>query len=194
MKKAESILREALAETGAVVPLQSTGRGGQIDFLCKQIPGHESRWLYMVESLLRWAEQSGLYSNFLIARRYLLKDDRMVFGWFLSLDLSSAVKLQEACETLAKCLASSTKGAEGILVDAPKAAPRQAVPAPQVEKTETPRIRIVKQWIDDNGKQWEESVMPLPHAHKDLNVPSKPRWSEEHGRFIGGQRGAKKTV
>ncbi len=194
MKKAEAILREALAETGAVIPLKSSGRGGTIDYLCKQMPGHESRWLSMVESLLQWAETAGVQEYFLVARKYLLKDGKMVFGWYIRLEASSATRLQETCQSFAECLQAATRVAEDIPVQA--ARPALAAQAPQVTqapKKNGPSIQIVKQWTDDNGKQWEESVMPLPHAHKDLNIPSKPVWSEEHGRYVGGSRGAKST-
>lgn len=193
MKKAESILRDALADTGAVIPLHSVGRGGYIEFLCKQMPGHESRWLFMVESLLRWAETKGIQSNFLIARRYLLKDNRMVFGWFLSIDLSSAAKLQDACETLARCLETATREAETLPVAAVKQVQSPQTPNASKRSEPSPLIRIVKQGVDEQGRVYEESVMALPHARSDLNVPSKPKWNEELGRFVGGNRGAKYT-
>ena len=43
----------------------------------------------------------------------------------------------------------------------------------------------------DDGKIEIVDEIPLPHVGGDYNRPSQPVWSEKHGKYIGGGKGAK---
>lgn len=181
MKKAEQILRDALAMTGMVIPLTSTGRGGSVEFLCRQIPGQEASWLGVVESLLKWGEEkSNIKDRLFIARRYLLKDGKMVFGWFVGIDMPSATKLQDACKTMAELIS----GHQAELSPAVSTAPPQrgAVKAPPARGG--PSITVVSRGTDGEGKDYEVTEMPLPHVSRDLNAPTT---GSTKGAFLHGK-------
>lgn len=175
-KKTEEQVSDALKGTGMVVPLSSDRVWSGWDFLCRLVPGQEKNWLKVVNSLLKWAETRAKTDIF-IARRYLLKDGAMVFGWYIRLQAKGAKDLKVASEEVCKILGSS----------------RTSTPAP-VKKvgTSSSKLTVVRSSVDDKGNVNEEIVMPLPHMNgKDMNTPTKPIWNETLGRFVGGQKGAK---
>lgn len=54
-------------------------------------------------------------------------------------------------------------------------------------------LRVVKHERGADGKETIIEEMPLPHIHRELNVPTKPIWNEKLGKFTGGKRGAEYT-
>lgn len=181
MKKAEQVLRDALAMTGMVIPLTSTGRGGSVEFLCRQIPGQEASWLSVVEALLRWGdEKSNVKDRLFIARRYLLKDGKMVFGWFVGIDMPSAGKLQDACKTMAELISNhQPELSPAVSTPQPSRTPVKASPA-----VGAPSIRVISKGTDGEGKDYEVTEMPLPHVTRDLNAPTA---GSTKGAFLHGK-------
>lgn len=47
------------------------------------------------------------------------------------------------------------------------------------------------EYTRDDGRVVIIDEVPLPHVGADFNRPSQPTWSEEHGKFVGGGKGAK---
>lgn len=180
--KTEELIKEALAMTGLISPVSSDRVWAGWELLCRQVPGQEGPWLQTVDRLLRWeaSRPSGRTPDRLfIARRYLLKDGKMVFGWYLKLNCKSAEGLREATESLVEVLkGSKPQRASGGPLAAPQRPPSTA-------------IRVIQNSTDDDGNVHEITEMRLPHVGKDMNTPSKPVWNEELGKFVGGGRGAK---
>lgn len=190
-RKTEDSAREALLESTLVIPISSERYWAGWEFLCRQVPGQEKAWLVCVEDLLRWGEKDLVKAEeLLVARKYLLKDGKMVYGWLIRLKAKHAqslVKLTESFVAVVKNRAHT--------VPAP-VSQTQSQPQAQVAKTlrtNAPRIKVISRETDEEGKLVEITEMPLAHVRQDLNVPSKPIWSNEHGRYIGGGKGAKST-
>lgn len=203
-----SALQSALLSTGLVQPLTvNSGKAvGGITIMCRQVPGQEPAWLKVVQDLLFAARTNGF--EILIARRYVLLGEKMVFGWFLQL-YGGPKDVEHYFEML-----------RGILEDArptlssplpPSQAPYQNAPQPQPPVQEQPpRVpsqpqpqqprgtgertfspRVIQSGFDQNTQREIEVIeLPLPNTSKDLNKPSKPVWSEEHNKWIGGGKGA----
>jgi hypothetical protein len=187
-RKNEDLVRDALLESALVVPISSERSYAGWEFLCRQVPGQERAWLACVEDLLRWAQTALSKSEeLLIARKYLIKDDRMVYGWLLRLKAKSAQNVSNLTDSFISIL---KKKASSMPV---AALPQSAGTVQPRTSTVTPRIKIVSKMTDEEGRLIEVTEMPLPHVRHDLNIPSKPIWSEEHGRYVGGGKGAKPT-
>lgn len=180
-KNPEQEIREALSMTGLVTPVSSSSKAGRAEFLCRIVPGKDADWLLMVEKLLQ--QRTGVL---FIARQYLLKDNKLVFGWFIEVQCDSVAKLKEEVPYLVTAL-----GRPGRIVKT-KADPKKAPPRKQPVTGPSP-LKVVSSSTDSEGNRIEITEMPIPHVGKDLNTPSKPVWSAEHGRFIGGGRGATYT-
>ncbi|TXH09032.1 MAG: hypothetical protein E6R04_09125 [Spirochaetes bacterium] len=175
-KKTEEQVSESLKGTGMVVPVSSDRVWSGWDFLCRLVPGQEKNWLKVVNSLLKWADSRG-NTDLFIARRYLLKDGSMVFGWYIRLQTKNAKDLKTASEEVCQLLSKSKSPV--------------SVPVRKVSSS-TSKLTVVKSTVDEKGNINEEFVMPLPHMNgKDMNTPTKPVWNETLGRFVGGQKGAK---
>lgn len=128
MNKAPQALREALYETGLVQPIELSGRGGNVSCLCRQIPGHEKSWIRVVDSILEVAEENKIDVH--VCRRYIRKNDRMVFGWFLGVEAKSAKALVEAIDLLVPVL----KRAQEFILDEPDPVVRKPA-RPYADKT-----------------------------------------------------------
>lgn len=174
-KKTEEQVSDALRGTGMVIPLSSDRVWSGWDFLCRLVPGQEKNWLKVVNSLLKWADARGKTDLF-IARRYLLKEGSMVFGWYIRLQTKNAKDLKSASDEVCELLTKS----------------KPSTPIVQKRISSSSKLTVVKSSVDDKGNVNEEIVMPLPHMNgKDMNTPTKPVWNETLGRFVGGQKGAK---
>ncbi len=171
--------------TGLVMPLSSDRVWSGWELLCRQVPGQESVWLQMVDKLLRWeatAPSGRTPDKLFIARRYLLKDGKMVYGWYLKLTCKSADRLREATESMVEVLKTGKPEA----TEAPVVSQQRPV-----QKQGQQLMRVLQRSQDEEGNVHEVTEMRLPHITRDLNVPTKPVWSESLGKFIGGQKGAK---
>jgi len=174
-KKTEEEVAEALRQSQMVEPVSSDRTWSGWAFLCRLLPGQEKNWLKTVENILRWASKRD-HTELFIARQYLLKNDKVVFGWFVELKVKNAKELKEASDGFCALLKRSEK------VEVPKRKP----------SANSPRLTVVSSSKDSKGNVVEEVTMPLPNmSGKDMNVPSKPIWNENLGRFVGGQKGAK---
>lgn len=180
-------LQSAINGTGwlSVVLVEPLKNGASI--LCRHVPGKETQVLQLFSSLLSWEEAAkssfeGLLLN--VSRRYLLKEGRMVFGWNITLQTKKAADFQSALISIVTTFPKSTQ--------IPIHMAKKVVHVPQQE-TSSSSIRLVNKRQDgDTGEIIEEFEMPLPHQTKPMNVPSTPTWSETHGRYVGGGRGARR--
>lgn len=182
MIRAETRIQEALLKGGFLTPIVVRGRGGYVSLLCRQVPGMDKAWLVALKMLLVQTESLGIGDNVFIGRKYVLKEGQLAFGWYLQFDFKNVGLLNEAFDKLEPLFKASQP---------PQVVQRKTVTVkPVTVNPNIPRITIVRSGVDDDGNVVEESIMPLPHIKKDMNVPSKPIWSEEHGRMVGGGRGA----
>lgn len=183
-KNIEELIRGALIQTEMVYPVSSDRVFAGCQFLCRQIPGQEAQWLQTVDRLLKWeAEQTDKASLF-IARRYLLKDGKMVYGWFFKLTGPSGKAIATIAQNVVNVLKTPTTVAPAKVVQAPQAQ------SPGALRPQTGGMRVVRRETGEDGQLIEETEMRLPHVPSDLNVPTKPVWSPTHGRYIGGGKGA----
>lgn len=180
--RAELALKSALLGTGLVQPVESMARTGHVEVLCRQVPGQEKAWLEVLKQLLV-LEKDGI--SLLLARRYVLRNDALAFGWHVQVNAAGKL-LGAAVEAMVEVLAKAKptlSAATPQVVATPRPAVVQSAP-------DTPRpggetyIRVVRREIDEEtGQLIVEEEMPLPHVYRDLNRPAYP-----------GAAGAKKTA
>jgi hypothetical protein len=205
--KTEVILMGALLGTGLVQPVSHFSKGGAVTFLCRQVPGQEKPWIAVVDQLLTAVEPlqaAGTGADIHLCRKYLRREGQLVFGWFLSIVVPKAKELDTVLAAVLPVLQAArpvlTPVTPPVAPQAPQAptAPAQAAsydePVEQVRQPEhVPRLRKVVVEDEIDGGTREEIVIPLPHASKGRNMPSKPVWDENEGRFRGGGKGAKRA-
>jgi hypothetical protein len=196
--KASLELKSALLMTGLVQPVSSETEVRKISVLCRQVPGQESAWLKVVHKLLEKAEETSI--DLLVCRRYLLKDGRMVFGWYLEIHGKKAAAISAATSVLIEVL----EGAKPSLVstpEVPQARPVVSTPVVQESPKTPPKkeesrgsmsVNVIHRKVNpQTGQITEITEMPLPHVYRDLNVPTEPTFSPKLGKYVGGGRGAK---
>lgn len=182
--------------TGLVQPVSSNQKGGWLEVLCRQIPGQERPWLAAVEALLEVAEVHGLSDALILARRYLRRDGRMVFGWYLSVGLKNTKELAAASAHLIRTLEGfrptlsvgplSADKADRANISPPIPVPHRPQPAAVRAMTNaTPRPpsdgqdpvsptgRAQKAVTTVAGSDGRAEVLeiPLPHTYGELNKP-----------------------
>lgn len=205
--KTELALQSALMSTGLVQPVETKGRGGRVEILCRQVPGQERPWLRVVEGLLAALPSGELH----ICRRYVLKEGKLAFGWHLGFEMPTAKALQNAAELAVAVLARAKPELTSVVEDEaqavvvppqrsramapgqhpPRAAPVARAPGaparlemPPPGRTEG--IRVVRRAVDEEtGSTIIEEEMPLPHVYRDLN---KPRHKDGRGARMYSER------
>lgn len=210
MSKALDQLRDGLFRTTLVQPISFEGRGGSVSVMCRQIPGQEKAWVKLVDALLMKAEFKEISVH--VCRRYIRKDGRMVFGWFVGVEAKTAAALVDAVQELAPILEDGPTFAKDV-PQAPPPAPKKYV-SPYQDKTP----QHVKDGLAQDGHPMEttaaprapeesgpdpeappgfnfamknlgngHSEMPLPHVYtKDRNSPQP---GSTRGAYGGGKTG-----
>jgi len=181
----EQELEDLLASSGMVEPVSVSKRGRRASCLCRGITSEVPRWLEFVKQLLIWAEENQKTDCVFIGKQYLLKNGAVAFGWLVEFEFDSAKELKAFMTGfLAPTLRFQRKSATQR--PAQRAQPQQAGKKPNIAK-------VVSRHVDDKGRVNEIVEVPLAHVAKDLNIPTKPVWSDTHGRMVGGGRGATST-
>lgn len=201
MSKSLEALREALYGTGLVQPVDAKGRGGAVSCLCRQLPGQEAPWIAVVDQLLSVADGNSLFVDFHVCRRYVRREGKMVFGWFLGIEAKNAAGLVEAVGAIVTILKSAKPSLTSIVQAAPQS--QQAPQAPQQfalkplsqkeinehtrahrrppeesgpdpvapDRAPVPRLKTIARGQDEKGRPTSIVEMPLPHTYKELNIP-----------------------
>lgn len=226
MSKPLDALREALFATGLVQPLESKATAKKVAVLCRLTPGQERAWLRVVESLLKTFDNRP-DTEIILARRYVMRNGRMAFGWYIVFETKNAKELKALIPEAVTILQAAKPDLNPVVEEEERPAPTPkkllrykspyandpdvaaalaaagstAAPrAPSMEgEDDEPRpppglkvkLTTVENTIDSKGKRKIVQEMPLPNVYQELNKPTKPEWSETHGRYIGGGRGAK---
>ena len=181
----EQELEMLLANSGMVEPVSIKKRGRKASCLCRGVPSEVSRWLEFVKQLLLWAEENQQTDSVFVGKQYLLKSGNVAFGWLLEFDFNSAKELKAF---MAGFLSPTLRFHKKPGAQRPaQIQPQQAGKKPNI-------VKVISRHVDDKGRVNEVVEVPLAHVPKDLNVPTKPVWSETHGRMIGGGRGATSTT
>lgn len=157
MSKALDELRDALYGTTLVQPLSHEGRGGSLSVLCRQSPGQERAWIQLVDTMLsltaHWPP-----NKLHVCRRYVLKDERMAFGWHIGIEAKSAAELVEAVRELSLILANGPKIAKTLekteAISVP-VAPKKYV-SPYADKTP----QSIKEGLAEDGTPVGSSASP----------------------------------
>lgn len=189
MKSKTDGLQTAINATGFLSVVVAEPMKNGVSILCRHVPGKENQVLSLFSALLNWetaakATFEGL--SLLVSRRYLLKEGKMVFGWGISVQTKKATDFQMATISLVTLLSGIPVGPTQAVKKAPLAVKHRAPPS-------STSIVLVGKRTDSDGMPIEEFEMPLPHQSKPMNVPTAPVWSEEHGKYLGGGRGARHT-
>lgn len=197
-------LRTALMETGLVMPVSHGDSLRHFWVLTRLTPGQEPAWMDAVQNILIQTGHlsiDGEVPDVIVSRRYVLKDGKMVFGWYLSVVAKKQSTLVGTVEKIIEVLRTAKAGL--IDVDDPVPSPERQSPlrlaapvqsrvlapgqhpkravAPRPPGVGSPReppaghqvsIRIVKRDIDTGGQPVVIEEMPLPHTYRDLNVPN----------------------
>lgn len=173
MSKALDQLRDGLYRTTLVQPLDFEGRGGSISVMCRQIPGQEKAWVKLVDALLLKAEAKGITVH--VCRRYIRKDGRMAFGWFLGVEAKSALALIDAVKDLVGVLEGGPGFAKAVAeVEVPM--PTKKYVSPYQDKTP----KSVQDALDGDSversaatrEHREFEVGPDPVAPKGARLPA----------------------
>lgn len=193
-------LKMALMSTGLVTPVDGSEHLRNFHVLCRQVPGQEKTWLQVVESILKIPPIDNV--EFFLARRYLLKDEKLAFGWYVGVHAKTVKDLDYAVAALELELGmfkpSLTRPAPEHAPPAdPDPAPAYRRPlAPgqhpsHVQRNRqptagelipssgqvapngfSPRLTTVKSSYDAKGRQEIVQEMPLPHVHSEMNRPN----------------------
>jgi hypothetical protein len=126
-------LKSALLGTGLVQPVSSEARRAgakwfSLEVLCRQTPGQEAPWLGVVDQVLSLTEAAPLSLH--ICRRYLRKNNRMVFGWHIGLS-GSLTEVEAAVQAVVPVLVAARPELDG-------AAPAPARPPARAGGREAP--------------------------------------------------------
>ena len=179
LTEAELMFKSALINTGLVQPIGSETGPKKLAVLCRLVPGQDKVWLLAVKALL----QSDI--NLLICRRYLLKDDSLVFCWYIRIDGIMPRSSKALIETLESILSKFRPSLDGPVSESvihsnkpvvkqngsliPPGSPGGQTPPPGY----TPKIRFEKHLDKEKGILINEVMeMPIPHVYRDLNVPN----------------------
>lgn len=184
MTKLEVFLKSKLLDSGLVQPVSSSSKGGSIEILCRARFGQDKDWLDQVLQILLECEKFGL--EVLIAKRYLLKEGRMVFGWYLKFTAKNAAELnKKVMEVFTKVdlMSKSVVSSNVPVRPAPPGVHPKKIPAPRPPQTSgpdpipsnvSPRIKRVERKFDqESGRVTEVFEMPLPHVTKPMNIPNE---------------------
>jgi hypothetical protein len=120
-------LKSALLGTGMVQPVSSgfeKGKNGRLWVLCRQLPHRERPWLKVVHLLLSVAEDMDVELH--ICRRYVLKEGRLVFGWYVGVS-GPPRRVQRTVEGLLATLAGVEAPLDAVDEDGPSG---RAIAAP----------------------------------------------------------------
>ena len=189
-QKADIDLQTALVLSGLVQPVSSKVKGGKLQIMCRLQSGADKRWLEVVESLLKLTKEAP--AEIIICRRYILKDEHMVFGWFLHIDAKNVKSLEMIVSDMVGVIGSYRPLLEAPVIQAPRRAlapgehPPVRLPPPrppgepgmdhQPPEGFVPKLTTVKNITDANGRPTVIEEMPLPHVHKEMNqINSKGR-------------------
>jgi hypothetical protein len=204
--------------TGLLQPVSSSDNPKNFWVMCRIVPGQEPAWLRIVETILvsheanvDWVDKPEI----ILARRYVAKDGKMAFGWYVSIIAKSVKDLEKATQVLQMHLEDARPTLTSV-TQVPQRAPvvepvgralppgqhprprapdarvaGEALSNPEPPKDFTPAIRIVKKGFDDKGRLETVEEMPLPHVYKELNTPSargKGAWKDGSFHATGGRK------
>jgi hypothetical protein len=191
-------LRSAIMATGLLQPVSHSDNPKHFWVLNRIVPGQESAWLDVVESLLvdfEAAAWEGAKPDLIIARRYVAKEGKLVFGWYINV----VAKTLKDLEQMISMVVMHLEGAKPQLAPASRSAPVETptpvAPTPQRQqrvlapgqhpaaRPPSPRapgvgaitpeppgfkhgLRVVKRTMGEDGKSAIiEEEMPLPHVY-----------------------------
>jgi hypothetical protein len=187
-----SSLQLALLNTGMLQVVEYNDKLPHFWILCRIIPGQEAAWLGVVERILGKFDVS---VDLVIARRYVLRSGKMLFGWHIGLVPKSVKHLASAVDMITAAL----KEARPALPEPPtpprpvravRSAPRPqatakapSVPAPRAKTSSSHNaLRVVQRSFED-GRSVVIEEMGLPHTYRELNVPNeKGKGAELYGK------------
>lgn len=178
-------LRESLFATGLVQPLDGSGKGKSVSLLCRQIKGQEASWILAIDKILEASEAEGFHSH--ICRRYVRREGRIAFGWFLEFSASSAKGLVSVVDRVSEILRATPRSTEqapaqkiftsaknpGRSSNSSTAAPRSGEVQVDTPPPTNFKVRMVETRIgtDKDGRPTFVQEMPLPHVYEDINAP-----------------------
>lgn len=201
MSKALETLREALYGTTVIQPISSESKGGSLGIHCRQVVGQEKAWVKLADELLLVAESHSLSIH--VCRRYVRKDARMLFCWFIGIEAKSAKALVEAVDLLVPVLARGPEFSRALAraEPTPVKTPVSTYPEPP------PKAVIIKAAAQREFQVGDDPVvpagfkptlrnigggmqeMPLPHTFRDFNKPKPGSTRGAYGGSgIGGGR------
>lgn len=178
-------LREALFATGMVQPLDGSGKGKSVSLLCRQIKGQEAAWILAIDRILEVSESEGFDSH--ICRRYVRREGKIAFGWFLEFSASSAKGLVQVVDRISEILRSIPRSSEQApaqkIFTSAKSPGRPQTPthasprSGEVQVDTIPPKNFKVQMVetrtgtDKDGRPTFVQEMPLPHVYEDINAP-----------------------
>lgn len=209
-------LRTALMATGLLMPVSSSDNPKNFWILCRIVPGQETAWLKVVENILLSHEADVDWKDkpdIVLARRYVAKDGKMVFGWYLSIIAKSVKELEKAEHFLHRHLEEARPtltSPEQVPQKAPVVPGRtlapgqhppprapvarsasEALSTPEPPRNFSPALRVVKKSFDEKGRLETVEEMPLPHVYRELNTPNdkgKGAWKDGSFHATGGRK------
>lgn len=193
----ENVLRMS----GLVIPLWGGGYGKRQWLMARQVPGREKTWLKAVQAMLeKWGEETEKGTELVIARRYILKNKKMVFGWYISVEHKSAAEVKQVFANLIEVVNGFAGTFEAEPEDEPAPQPTakaqkqgkrpthlQATPANIASQTTArprppegtpdpvaPQNYVPRAKLVTTGPNGAKEVieMPLPHVYGELNRPA----------------------
>lgn len=183
-KEIELELKSAILDTGVLTPVDISVKGKTAWVMCRQVKGSDKFVLDFIPGILQL--ESGLL-ELSVCKKYVLKENALVFGWYFRFEGSNAENLKEGIvrfSAFTKTLVYKPEADNGPQTgrgngstDTSKAernepSPRNNTPT----RNSAPSIQTVKRFDKETGQVVDEVVeMPLPHVGAmDMNAPTGP--------------------
>lgn len=172
-RRGGEVLAEQLAMsvnfTGMLQTVDVSGSKSEIAILSRQVPGQEKAWLDVLTKLLK--SRASSLVDLLICRKYLIKNNRLVFGWYISLRGINTASVQEACTELKAVLAKARPSLE----DTKPSTPQVNVPRVLAQEPASAHggLRVISRSRDARGNVVTEEEFPIPHVYGMMNIPNE---------------------
>lgn len=188
-KKHEEVLRYALLSTGVLFPVESSSSSKSVSVLSRSMAGQDSTWVSSMGSLLR-AVPEGLH----LSKKFVLKDDKIAFGWHVTIEAGSAKVLSERVESVRQALTNvrpslveqpvSRRAEREVAKVEPtdpallkKIGPPRAPGEPGLVGQVSPgnfafTKQVTERKVGQKGNVTIVEEMPLPHVYSEMNRPN----------------------
>lgn len=168
-------LAQALNSLSFVQAIEDEQSGNGLNILCRLKPNSESLWATLAEAVLREGARRANrpeYWHAHIARVYMLRDERLVYGWVFVIQSNDIAKsmqvLLELISNFGKALSAPARPQQN---DDDYDAPEAIVEDEDYSEPETPMPKGYVPEADERGNP----IVPREHRVKSIQMAGLPK-------------------